>query len=105
MVIPQEKARQSSLDIRWLGVAGIELRAIEQILVIDPFVTRPPFRRMWWGYILSDSALAAATVPHADFVLVTHAHWDHVMDVPAVIDQTMAKAYGSPNTCQLLTIL
>jgi L-ascorbate metabolism protein UlaG (beta-lactamase superfamily) len=98
------KTSQRYPEIRWLGVAGIELRANEQILVIDPFVTRPSFRRMWWGRIRSDTALAAAKVPHSNFVLVTHAHWDHVMDVPAVIDQTRASAYGSPNTCQLLTI-
>jgi L-ascorbate metabolism protein UlaG (beta-lactamase superfamily) len=105
MVISQEKPGQRCNEMRWLGVAGIELRANEQILVIDPFVTRPPFRRMWWGRVRSDATLAAATVPHGDFVLVTHAHWDHVMDVPAVIDQTRAIAYGSPNTCQLLAIL
>ncbi len=105
MAIPQEKAGQRYPELRWLGVAGIELKANEQILVIDPFVTRPPLRRMWWGRVRSDTALAAATVPQGDFVLVTHAHWDHVMDVPAVIEQTRATAYGSPNTCQLLTIL
>jgi len=105
MAIPQEKSGQRYPEMRWLGVAGIELRANEQILVIDPFVTRPPLRLMWWGRVRSDTALAAETVPHADFVLVTHAHWDHVMDVPAVIDQTRTTAYGSPNTCQLLTIL
>ncbi|MGZ3630972.1 MAG: MBL fold metallo-hydrolase, partial [Ktedonobacteraceae bacterium] len=103
--IPQEKTRQRYPEIRWLGVAGIELRVNKHILVIDPFVTRPPFRYMWWGRIRSDSALAAASVPHADFVLATHAHWDHVMDVPAVIEQTRATAYGSPNTCMLLKIL
>ena len=91
--------------MRWLGVAGIELRLNEHILVIDPFVTRPPFRRMLWGRIRSDSGLVATTVPYGDFVLVSHTHWDHVMDVPAVIEQTSATAYGSPNTCQLLTIL
>lgn len=105
MAIPHEKTGQRSLEIRWLGVAGIELRANEQILVIDPFVTRPPLRRMWWGRVRSDSVLATTTVPQGDFVLVTHAHWDHVMDVPAVIEQTRAIAYGSPNTCQLLAIL
>jgi L-ascorbate metabolism protein UlaG (beta-lactamase superfamily) len=105
MAIPQEKAGQRCPGIRWLGVAGIELRENEQILVIDPFVTRPPFKRMWRGHVRSNKALAAATVPHADFVLVTHAHWDHVMDVPAVIDQTRATAYGSLNTHQLLAIL
>jgi Beta-lactamase superfamily domain len=60
---------------------------------------------MWWGHVRSDAALAARAVPLADFVLVTHAHWDHVMDVPAVISKTGATAYGSPNTCQLLSIL
>ena len=83
MSIPQEKTGQRYPEMRWLGVAGIELRVIEQILVIDPFVTRPPFRRMWLGRIRSDLVLAATTVPHGDFVLVSHTHWDHVMDVPA----------------------
>ena len=105
MAIPTEKTGQHYPEMRWLGVAGIELRVNEQILVIDPFVTRPPFRRMWWGRIRSNSYLAAATVPQGDFVLVTHTHWDHVMDVPAIIEQTKAIAYGSPNTCHLLANL
>jgi hypothetical protein len=42
MAIPQEKAGQHCPEMRWLGVAGIELRANEQVLVIDPFVSRPP---------------------------------------------------------------
>ena len=94
-----------TVQFRWLGVAGIELRTNEQILVIDPFVTRPPFRRMWLGRVHSDGALVAATVPQCNFVMVTHTHWDHVMDVPGVIQQTGATAFGSSNACQLLTIL
>src|SRR5690348_9112515 len=105
MATSQERIDQRYPQIRWLGVAGIELRVNGQILVIDPFVTRPPFIRIWWGRVHSDAELAAKTVPQADFVLVTHAHWDHVMDVPAVIEKTGATAYGSPNTCQLLSIL
>ena len=49
MAIHQEKTGQRYPEMRWLGVAGIELRVNKQILVIDPFVTRPPFRRMWFG--------------------------------------------------------
>jgi L-ascorbate metabolism protein UlaG (beta-lactamase superfamily) len=96
---------EHTVQFRWLGVAGIELRTDEQILVIDPFVTRPPFRRMWVGRVRSNDALVAATVPRCDVVLVTHAHWDHVMDVPEVLRQTGATAFGSPNTCQLLALL
>jgi L-ascorbate metabolism protein UlaG (beta-lactamase superfamily) len=105
MAIRQEKTGQRYPEMRWLGVAGIELRVNKQILMIDPFVTRPPIRRMWFGRIRLDSALITAKVPHGDFVLVTHAHWDHVMDVPAIIEQTRATAYGSTNTCRLLKIL
>jgi L-ascorbate metabolism protein UlaG (beta-lactamase superfamily) len=96
---------ESAVRFRWLGVAGIEVRANEQILVVDPFVTRPPFRRLWVGHVRSESALVATTIPQCDFVLVTHAHHDHLMDVPDVIQQTRATAFGSPNACQLLTIL
>jgi len=94
-----------AVRFRWLGIAGIELRASDQILVIDPFVTRPSFRHMWLGRVRSNSALVTAAVPQCDFVLVTHAHHDHIMDVPGVIQQTGAMAFGSPNTCRLLTIL
>ncbi len=71
----------------------------------DPFLTRPPFRRRWLGRVRSDSVLVATTIPQCDFVLVTHAHWDHAMDVPGVIQQSGATVFGSPNACQLLAIL
>jgi L-ascorbate metabolism protein UlaG (beta-lactamase superfamily) len=94
-----------AVRFRWLGVAGIELRVSDQVLLIDPFLTRPPSRRMWFGRIRSEGALVAAKIPQCDFVLVTHAHWDHLMDVPEVIQQTNAMAFGSPNACRLLALL
>lgn len=89
---------------RWLGVAGIELRVQDRCLLIDPFVSRPPMRRMWLGRVQPDHALIAEKVPRGDVLLVTHAHWDHIMDVPDVAQRTGAAVYGSPNACQLLTI-
>ena len=96
---------ESAVGLRWLGVAGIELRMNEQILEIDPFVSRPRLWRLLLRRLRSNEALITATVPRCDFVLVTHAHYDHVMDVPEVIRQTRATAFGSPNTCQLLALL
>jgi L-ascorbate metabolism protein UlaG (beta-lactamase superfamily) len=87
---------------RWLGVAGFELRAGGQVLTVDPFVTRPPFWRLWFGRVHPNRALVAETVPRCDHVLVTHAHYDHVMDVPDVASATGATAYGSGNACRLL---
>lgn len=88
---------------RWLGVAGVELNCGGQVLVTDPFFTRPPFRWLWLGRVTPNAALARRHVPRADAVLVSHAHYDHIMDVPAVLRQTGAAAYGSQNACSLLT--
>ena len=94
----------ASVQFRWLGVAGIELQGPGgQVLAIDPFFTRPPMRRLWFGRVQPDRALSAQKLPRCDWLLVTHAHFDHVMDVPDVLRHTGATAYGSANTCGLLT--
>jgi len=95
---------KTPIQFRWLGVAGIELTAGDQVLVIDPFFSRFPFWRMWWGPVVPDHALIAARIPRCDFVLVTHPHWDHLMDVPDVARNSGATVLGSGNTCQVLAL-
>ena len=89
---------------RWLGVAGIELRGGGQVLAIDPFFTRPALRRLFYGRAVSNSELVSEEMKRCDHVLITHAHWDHVMDVPQLVRSTGATAWGSANACQLLSI-
>lgn len=91
------------LCFRWLGVAGIELRASE-VLTIDPFFTRPPLWALDMGRWSPREDLVRSVLPRCDRVLVTHAHFDHLMDVPAVAAQTGATVYGSENTCRLLAL-
>jgi L-ascorbate metabolism protein UlaG (beta-lactamase superfamily) len=55
--------------------------------------------------VIPNTQLVSEKLPVCDFVLVTHSHWDHLMDVPQLIHQTGAMAYGSANTCQLLSLL
>lgn len=92
-----------SLNFRWLGVAGVELKAGNQILAIDPFFTRPSLRG-FFRPVNPDPVLIAKKLPVCNYVLVTHSHWDHLMDVPEVVRHTDAIAFGSPNTCQLMRI-
>ena len=35
------------------------------------------------------------------FLILSHTHFDHFMDVPAIAKKTGARVYGSPNTCML----
>jgi L-ascorbate metabolism protein UlaG (beta-lactamase superfamily) len=92
----------TAVRFRWLGVAGIELRVDGQVLVIDPYLTRVPWWRLLFGSVRPNRGLIAGKIPRCDFVLVTHAHVDHLMDVPAVVRNTGATALGSANTCRLL---
>jgi len=86
---------------RWLGVAGIELRVGSEVLLVDPYLTRIPFHRVWLGRVRPDRRAIAQHIGRADFVLVTHAHFDHLMDVPEVARNTGAMVLGSANTCHL----
>jgi L-ascorbate metabolism protein UlaG (beta-lactamase superfamily) len=94
----------SAIWFRWLGVAGIELSTNGRVLVIDPFFSRFPTRKLWFGQVQPDRELIAEKVQRCDFVLVTHTHWDHFMDVPDVVQTTGAVTFGSSNSCQLLAL-
>lgn len=92
-----------TLTYRWLGTAGLEFTGDGYTLLVDPFFTRPSTTALLRGArVPANAALAARYISRADALLVTHPHYDHVMDVPAVMQLTGARAYGSPNTCTLL---
>lgn len=92
-------------QFRWLGVGGVELTAGDQVLLIDPYLTRVPLWRVAFGRVRPNRALVAEKIHRCDFVLVTHAHFDHLMDVPDVVRNTGATALGSAHTCRLLAAL
>ncbi len=92
-----------SLRFRWLGAAGVVIKAGDQVLALDPFFTRPSLRELLRP-VNPDTSLVGRKLPRCNALLVTHSHWDHLLDVAEVLRQTGAAAYGSPNTCQLLKI-
>ena len=95
---------ETGVRFRWLGVAGVEIAANGEVLVVDPYLTRFPFWRQWIGAVQPNTELIAKLIPRCDYVLVSHSHHDHVMDVPSIVSNTGAVAMGSPNTCRLLEI-
>jgi L-ascorbate metabolism protein UlaG (beta-lactamase superfamily) len=100
----QAGASSPSLEFRWLGVAGAEYLCGGQSLLVDPFLSRVSAWRLLAGPLHSDAALIAEKLPRADAVLVSHAHYDHLLDVPEVVRHTGARAFGSAHTCRLLAV-
>lgn len=94
-----------ALSIRWLGVAGFHIRTSGHSILIDPYFTRVPLRKMLIGKIKPDPALVQPRRFPADAIFVSHAHVDHLLDVPLIAREQGNPVYGSANTCRLLKIL
>ena len=92
----------NQLEFRWLGVGGFELRTPQATLLVDPFLTRPPLRKLFFGRTRPDGELLRQHIQHADHILVSHAHYDHLLDVAEIAGYTGARVYGSANTCRIL---
>ena len=64
--------------LTWLGHGGWSIKTEEQTILLDPFLTDCP------------TATESADNIEADFILVSHGHFDHIADVPAIAKRTGA---------------
>ena len=113
----------SGVRLKYLGTAGWEISDGQTIVLIDPYLSRlrmttpnddvrpgdsrPLFARD--AAAQSDTATIDAHITRADFILITHTHADHAMDLPYIATKTgaivlgtestrnIARAYGVPN--------
>lgn len=107
-------SQSDTLRLSYLGTAGWQITAGQTVVLVDPYFTRLD-RRFFPGpwtitkggiplALLSDSAISADTVAiqarlkRADFVLVSHSHFDHLLDVPHIALRTGAKVIGTEST-------
>lgn len=83
-----------------MGTAAFEIIRGGKTLLIDPFVSRPPFLSIAAGMtIRSDEREAERRFPRADMILIGHSHFDHLMDAPSIARRTGAVMAGSPTAC------
>jgi L-ascorbate metabolism protein UlaG (beta-lactamase superfamily) len=102
---PGDPAARTTLQIRYLGAGGVLLTRGEDSLLTAPFFSNPSMLRVAFGTIAprpdqierflgpqDEQRLAGVQA-----VLVGHAHYDHLMDVPYIKKQFLprAKIYGS----------
>jgi L-ascorbate metabolism protein UlaG (beta-lactamase superfamily) len=74
--------------IKWLGHAGFQITSEKgKIIIIDPWLTDNPL-----------APCKAEDIAKADFVLVTHDHFDHVADAARIVRATGATLVGMPET-------
>lgn len=88
--------------LTWTGVAGFVLEADGTRIATDPFASRPGLVSTMARKARPDGAAVAATFGRLDAVFVNHAHFDHALDVPAILAQDRATvAHGSATLVEL----
>jgi L-ascorbate metabolism protein UlaG (beta-lactamase superfamily) len=92
---------KEAVGIEWTGCAGFRLKHKGTTLLIDPFVTRPRMAGMVAMPLKCNEQLCAEVFPEADYILVGHSHYDHLLDVPQVASKTGALVFGSPSTASV----
>lgn len=95
----------SGLELSWIGTAGFRIAYQGTVIWIDPYVTRLPLGQLIRRRVVpSDDLAIAREIDRADAVLVGHTHFDHALDVPAIVRRTGAAAYGSPSLDHLMRL-
>jgi L-ascorbate metabolism protein UlaG (beta-lactamase superfamily) len=112
----ENAAKPNQVVLRYLGTAGWEITNGTKTILVDPYLSRvngpaPPgggaghpiagdTRRVykWTDIATPDIAAIDAHIQQADFVLVTHTHYDHILDVPHIALKTHATVIGTEST-------
>ncbi len=105
----------AKVQLKYLGTAGWEITDGRTTLLVDPYLsrlnqrtpnddelagdTRPVVTST--DVAQSDTATIDAHIQHADFILLTHTHADHALDLPYIARKTGALVIGTESTLNL----
>ncbi|HLW53075.1 MAG TPA: MBL fold metallo-hydrolase [Candidatus Angelobacter sp.] len=116
----QQAPNPKQVTLKYLGTAGWEISDGTTVILVDPYLSRlygpqppgrPPAPRAagdtrpqygWKDPATPDTAVIDAHVSRADFILVTHTHYDHVLDVPYIAQKTHATVIGTESTANVM---
>jgi L-ascorbate metabolism protein UlaG (beta-lactamase superfamily) len=84
-------AGEATVEMRYLGAAGLYLRWGEDAILLGPYFSNPGLLRTLFGRWRADRlaverGLAGLPVAEVEAILAGHAHYDHVGDLPAILE-------------------
>jgi L-ascorbate metabolism protein UlaG (beta-lactamase superfamily) len=99
--------RGEGVRITYLGTNGYLLEASDSRILIDPYFSRIALATVTLnGPIKPNIACVNAAMnrlpKRIDAILVTHGHFDHLLDVPEIARRTGASIIASPTSCYLV---
>jgi L-ascorbate metabolism protein UlaG (beta-lactamase superfamily) len=99
-------SKSGSVRITYLGTNGYQLEAAGHSILIDPYFSRISLPRIALGWpVHPESGRINEGMkhvdPNVDAIIVTHAHFDHLLDAPALMQRTGARLIGSSTAVEL----
>src|ERR1700691_3663182 len=106
-------AASAAVQLKYLGTAGWEISDGTTVVLIDPYLSRlkrstpndgilPGDTRKQFAsddLAVSDTATIDAHITRANFIVITHSHGDHAMDLGYIALKTGAMVLGTERTC------
>jgi len=98
------QADQTTLKVTWFGSACVAISDGTNSILFDPFFTRPSlwevvsFQGLRSNPKTVKKWLSKIDIKQISALVVSHSHYDHVLDLVEVSKMTGAKVYGSGST-------
>ena len=104
-----------SVSLAYLGTAGWRVQSGKTVILIDPYLTRAKFKSpnddvapddprplvTANSVVEPDRAVIDAHIDRADFLVLTHSHPDHALDMPYIARKTGARVIGTESTAHI----
>jgi L-ascorbate metabolism protein UlaG (beta-lactamase superfamily) len=107
LVVSDSAARpRDGVRVIYLGINGYQFEFKGHALLVDPYFSRVDLLSVALGSRIQPNAARiddglSQLAPKADAILVTHGHFDHLLDVPAVMAKTRARLIASASSVDL----
>lgn len=108
---PSDPGYEGTLQLQYLGVGGYVLRRGAHAVVTAPLYSNPGWLRVGLWRISPDTSVIDQLHPSmapadVEAILVGHAHYDHLMDVPYIARKyhPQATIYGNRSTERLVMV-
>jgi L-ascorbate metabolism protein UlaG (beta-lactamase superfamily) len=100
-------AARNGLRVTYLGTNGYQFEFKGHALLVDPYFSRVDLSSVALGSRIQPNAARINDglrhiATKADAILVTHGHFDHLLDVPAVMAKTRARLVASASSVDLV---
>lgn len=79
------------IDLKWLAVSSYELRFNGFTVVTDPYITECVGTDLTWE-----------AVENCDAICLSHSHWDHITDIPRLVNKFHPKVLCGDKTAELM---